>query len=125
VRDILPINDERRGFPSVRMLSRCRKLALRRKVWFRALNSIERAIVDLTVICVDRIKSDKLARVLMAIMTKLEFAAEKMIERLVRTVGLPLARRIGEIAIRWGNNLAYGWAGDQAFARFLAVSLAK
>jgi hypothetical protein len=125
VKGKLPIDEEHKGCPSVSMLSHCKKSALRRRVWFRVLSRVERAIVDLTVICLDRVKSDKLAQVLRAIMTKLKSAVENLMDGLVRTVGLPLARRIGEIAITWGNGLAYSWADDYAFARFLAVNFAK
>ena len=76
------------------MLAQAKKLALRRGVWFKTLNRVERAIIDLTVQCVDSIKSGKLAKLLTAITDKLQSAMESMVERLVRTIGIPLAERL-------------------------------
>ena len=45
---------------SVKNLLEVKKLALRRKTWFRSLSRIERAIIDLTVRYVENIKSTKL-----------------------------------------------------------------
>ena len=115
-----------RGYPpSVGMLSQARKLALRRGVWFRALNRVERGIIDLTVQYVDSIKSTKLAQVVRAIIDKLEFAVESVIDRLVRTVGVPLAQKISDIAVGLGNHLASLWAVDFGFARFLALNFGR
>jgi hypothetical protein len=111
--------------PSVRTLAEAKKFALRRRVWFRLLNRVERGIIDLTVRYVDRIKSVTLAKVVTAIMDKLQFAVESVVDRLVRTVGLPLARKISDIAVSWGNRLASMWADDRGFARFLVVNFGK
>ena len=89
------------------------------------LDRVERGIIDLTVRCVVCIKSGKLAKLVTAIMEKLQFAEESIVKRLVRTVGLPLARRISKIAVGWGNGLAIVWAEDLAFAKFLLVNFAK
>lgn len=106
---------------SVRKLSNLKHLALRKRVWFRCLSHLERSIIDLTVQCVDSIKSSKLANVVTAIVEKLDTAMESMVDRLVRTVGLPLAQKISEIATKLGNISAKDWATDKVFARYLAV----
>lgn len=111
--------------PSVGALAEAKKLALRRGVWFRLLNRVERGIIDLTVRYVECIKSGVLAKVVTAIMEKLQSAMESVVDRLVRTVGLPLAQKISDIAVSWGNRLASMWANDRAFARFLVVNYAK
>jgi hypothetical protein len=121
----LELNSEFGSFPSVRMLAQEKKLALRHRVWFKLLSRVERGIIDLTVRCVEYIKSPKLAKVVMAIMDKLKIAKESIVDRLVRFVGLPLALRISKIAIDWGNHLASGWADDHAFARFLVINFGK
>lgn len=113
------------GSPSVGMLVQAKKLALRRGVWFKVLNLVERGVIDLTVKCVDSIKSRRLAKLLTAIISKLESAMESVVDRLVRTVGLPLAQRVSNVAVRWGNRLAALWACDLLFARFLVVNFAK
>jgi hypothetical protein len=110
---------------SVGTLAEAKKLALRRGVWFRLLNRVERGIIDLTVRYVECIKSVVLAKVVTAIMEKLQSAMESVVDRLVRTVGLPLAQKISDIAVSWGNHLASMWANDLAFARFLVVNYAK
>jgi hypothetical protein len=112
-------------FPSIGRLAEAKKLALRRRVWFKVLNRVERGIIDLTVRYVICIKSGKLAKLVTAIVEKLQFAAENIVEKLTRTVGLPLARKISEIAISWGNHLAFTWADDHSFAKYLMVNYAK
>jgi hypothetical protein len=113
------------GFPSVGRLAEAKKLALRRRIWFKVLDRVERGIIDLTVRYVACIKSGKLAKLVTAIVEKLQLAAENSVERLVRSIGLPLARKISEIAVKWGNRLAFMWANDQSFAKFLVVNFAK
>jgi len=111
--------------PSVGAIAEAKKLALRHRVWFRTLRRVERGIIDLTVKYVDNIKSVMLAKVLTAIMEKLQSAVESIVDRLVRTVGLPLAQKISDIAVSWGNHLAAKWAYDLAFAKFLVVNYGK
>jgi hypothetical protein len=112
------------GSPSVEVLVQAKKLALRRGVWFKVLSRVERGVIDLTVKCVDSVKSRRLAKLLTAIISKLQSAMESIVDRLVRTVGLPLARKISNIAVSWGNHLASVWAYDCSFARFLVVNFA-
>ena len=113
------------GSPSVEVLVQAKKLALRRGVWFKVLSRVERGVIDLTVKCVDSVKSRRLAKLLTAIISKLQSAMESVVDRLVRTVGLPLARKISNIAVSWGNRLASLWACDRSFGRFLVVNFAK
>src|SRR5664279_5131504 len=110
--EMLAARREQDSAPSVRMLIETKKLALRHRVWFRLLNRVERGIIDLTVRYVDSIKSVTLAKVVMAIMNKLQCAVESVGDKLVRMVGLPLARKISNIAFSWGNRLASTWAYD-------------
>jgi hypothetical protein len=110
------------GVLSVGRLAEARKAALRRGVWFRALNRVERGVLDLTIRCVDNIRSAKLATIVTAIMNKLELAMENMVERMVRTVGRSLAQKASRIALSWGNLSASQWAEDPCFARYLAIT---
>jgi hypothetical protein len=118
-------NSHSHNYISIGRLSEAKKTALRRGVWFRSLNHVERGIIDLTVRYVDNIKSSKLAKVVTAIMEKLQTTIESMEDKFVRTVGLPLARKISNIAIGWGNLSAVRWAEDLGFAKYLAFNLAK
>ncbi len=106
---------------SVGRLIDAKKVALRRGIWFRVLNQVERSILDLTVRYVDKIKSAMLAKLVTAILTKLKLAMESTVERTVRTIGCSLALKISIIALRWGNHSAAEWATDSAFARYLAI----
>jgi hypothetical protein len=110
---------------STKKLSEAKKAALRRGVWFRTLSRVERGIIDLTVRYVDSIKSSKLANLVTAIIEKLQTTIESMADKLVRTVGLPLARKISSIAVSWGNRSACKWAEDLAFAKYLAFNVSK
>ena len=113
------------SFVSIDELIEAKKVALRRRVWFRVLNQIERGVLDLTVRYVDEVKSSKLAKVLMTILKKLAFATERNVDRLVRTIGIAQAKIIGDLAVGWGNFSASTWAFDFKFARFLALTSAK
>ena len=107
---------------SVGRLVEARRTALRCGVWFRVLNRIERGILDLTVRCVDRIRSARLAKVVTAILIKLKLAMESAVERMVRVVGRSLALKVSSIALSWGNVSALQWAEDPLFARYLAIT---
>ncbi len=102
-------------------LALIKKFAQRRGIWFRALNRVERGILDLTTQYVQYIRSAKLAKVLTAIIEKLKTASESVVDRMVRIVGLSLAQKISDISFGWGNHSAISWAFDTDFARFLAV----
>jgi hypothetical protein len=107
---------------SVRRLGEIKRAALRRGLWFRALNRVERSVLELTVRCVDRIRSAMLAKVVMAVLIKLKLAMESAVERTVRVVGRSLALKVSGIALSWGNCSAAEWAEDSAFARYLAIT---
>jgi hypothetical protein len=110
---------------SLKKLSEIKKIALRRGIWFKALSKIERSIIDLTVRYVDNIRSQKLAKIVAAIVEKLQTTTENMLDRLVKTIGLPLARKISAIAVRLGNQSAASWAEDIAFAKFLSMNMSR
>ena len=110
---------------SIQALAQTKRFALRRGIWYRILNRIERATIDLTVRYVDNVKSSKLAKMITAIVDKLQTAMQSRLDRLVGTVGVALTIRISETAIKWGNKNAHSWTNDLAFARFLVVNYGK
>lgn len=110
---------------SIEKLSKFKKTALRMGTWFRALSGLERSIIDLTIKYVDTIRSTKLANLVTAITEKLQTAIERNTDRLVRTIGLPLARKTSVIALRLGNLSAAAWAEDLAFAKYLTLGFFK
>ena len=72
-------------------LSLIKKAALRRGIWYKTLNRLERAVIDLTAKYVDCIRSSKLATLVTAIITKLQTASQSKIDRLTASVGVLLA----------------------------------
>ena len=98
-----------------------RRVAMRKHVWFSVLGRVERAIVNLTIRCVEEIRSVKLAMIVKAIVDKLNEAVKSRVERLMVTVGSSLARTIAEIAVSWGNLEAVEWASDRGFMRYVTV----
>ena len=99
-----------------------RRLAIRKRVWFKFLDKCERAIINLTINCVDKVRSAKLASIVKTILDKLTEAMKSKVERLMETVGSPLAFKLSMIALGWGNPSASWWAHDRDFVRFLAVN---
>lgn len=108
-------------FLSIKRLSEFKRVALRRRVWFLVLSRVERGVLDLTMRYVDGIKSAKLAKVVTAILSKLQATLETFADRMVRTIGCSLAEKMSAIAVGWGNKSAQSWRLDRGYARYLAV----
>jgi len=106
---------------SVGRLVEARRRALRGGTWFRVLDRVERAIIGLTIKCVDRIRSPVLARIVTATLIKLRLATESQVRRMVRTLGRSMAQKVSRIARGWGNRSARQWAEDRGFIQFLAI----
>ena len=107
---------------SIPQIAHSKKAALRHHIWFRVLSRVERGILDLTARYVVRIKSPILANVVTAILKKLELASESLVDRLVRTIGFSLAKKVSSIAKSWGYLTASSWADDADLAKYLAVT---
>jgi hypothetical protein len=115
------------GMPAPMLLSReglieIRSKALRRHVWFAALSRMDRIVVELTINCVDKVKSTRLALALGRIACKLSNAFKSSFVQRVETIGLNEAVKIGNIATGWGSLNASEWKHDRAFIRFLGVA---
>ena len=95
--------------------------SMRRRIWFKALNQLERAQIDLNVRFVKKVRSPSLAKVLDMIISKLSTALQSKVLRAVRSVGFPLAMKLSKLAQSWGYKSATMWAQDSRFARFLAI----
>lgn len=103
-------------------LVKLRLKAMRRGVWYRALNRIDRVLVDLTIkVTKTAVKSASLLNQLRSVTTKIENLLENKLSRETRTYGLPQARKLACIAQNWGNKNARAWSSDYAFAQFLAA----
>jgi len=91
--------------------------------WFRGLSRIDRALLDLTIVVADNVRSAFLAQRILLVARKLEGFLESRFTREVVEVGLPLARKLSLIAQQWGNMSASEWASDMGFARYWAAML--
>ncbi len=111
------------SFLSKSELVKVKLKAIRAGVWFRALPKIDRALVDLTIKVSDSVRSAFLAQRILLVARKLEGFLESKFARAVREVGLPIARRLSQVAQQWGNIRAVEWARDLDFARYWAVML--
>jgi len=110
-----------RTWLSGKELAKIRAMAIRRGNWYRTLNKIERALLDLTIRVVKKIRSFVLSRILASIIEKLRIRTECSIAVLFLKVGQPLAEKISRIANKWGNTSADSWSADNSFAQFLAI----
>ena len=99
-----------------------RMRALRRGVWFRALDRVERGLVDVTIRWVDRVRSGRLARVLLEILGKLVRALESRMVRVMET-GRGMALRMSQLATGWGNQLAWDWRSNVGFHKALGLGV--
>lgn len=104
-----------------RDLVNLKSAALRRGAWFRVLGKMERALVDLAIRVVFRVRSPVLHKALNSIVKKLIHAFDDKISRTIRTIGFPCAQKLSLLAQKWGNEPAQSWMFDQSFARFLAI----
>jgi hypothetical protein len=95
--------------------------ALRSGLWFRTLNKIERALVNLTIKVVNYVQSRTLVEILSSIIAKLDDALETGVLQALREVGFPLAYKLSSLAQKWNNESARNWMYDVSFAKFLAI----
>lgn len=102
-------------------LLRMRRQALRRGVWFRVLDSVERALLSLVPRCMEKPRSSGLIDMLAKIIVKIKNALKSPIADLVSQVGGPLARTLSRIAQKWGYKTAGEWASNEGFWRYLAI----
>ena len=103
-------------------LLRVRARAFRQGIWFRALSRMERGVFDLTVRCVERIRSCVLARMISGIVAKLLRTLKPSFLETAMRVGGEIADEVSDIALEWGNAGASRWRRDLGFARFLGVT---
>ncbi|MGQ9507360.1 MAG: hypothetical protein ACUVTB_05825 [Candidatus Bathycorpusculaceae bacterium] len=96
--------------------------AKRSGVWFKTLSRLDRALIDLTIKIADRVRSQRLTMALMEVLKKIGEALENRVSQAIYKVGLPLARKIGLIAKKFGNPSAESWMTDLSFAKFLAIT---
>ena len=102
-------------------LRRLKVRAMRRGIWFKLLNRLDRALYSLTMKVTNVVRSGKLARLLFPIVDELMKCLENRFSLVLKQIGYPLAQKLSLIAQGWGNLLADKWVVDSSFARFLAI----
>lgn len=95
--------------------------ALRKRVWYRVLDRVERGIFNLTCSVVDRVKSAVLGSVLVGIIVRLREAMKGGFVRVWESVGCERAVRFAGLARGWGYGDVRGWLEGLGFARYLAL----
>jgi len=104
-------------------LAKLKTLAVRRGLWFKVLSAVERAVVDLTLKVVERVRSSVLKEVLKSIASKVvEALKSRSFKERAMAIGRALAERLVRIAERLGNKRAREWAEDPRFVMYLGVS---
>jgi len=103
------------------LLRGVREAALRKRVWFKALDGVERGIINLTIGVVERVRSPTLAREVSLILEKLREALKSAFVRHVEDYGYGKLAGVIGVAVSFGNVAALGW-GSESFARLLAVN---
>ncbi len=96
--------------------------ALRRRVWYKTLTRVERAILDLTIRCVEKVRSPTLARTISTILSKIWRTLEEGFMTKAETVGRKIAEKLSVFAQRWGNKTFSTWKCDSGFVKFLGVN---
>ena len=104
-------------------LASVRRKALRRKVWYSALDSVERGILSLTPWVVDRVESRVLGVELVKIIAKLKRAVKSKFVKKMETFGVRRAREVCNQALEFGYETAESWAFDFKFIQYLTLQM--
>ena len=103
-------------------LMKIKSRAVRSGIWFKVLSRVERAIVDLTVKCVEQIRSRVLAQTISSIISKLLKTLEDEFLTKAERIGCKIVERLSTIAEEWGNKTCSVWKYDRNFIKFLGVN---
>ena len=106
-----------KGMFTDEFISRLRRRALRRRIWYKALDRVERGILVLVSRVVDRVESEVLGVVLVEIVRKLRDAMKCEFVTLMETYGVKRVRDLVEYTLAWGNTSTICWANDQGYVR--------
>ncbi len=102
-------------------LLRVKRKALRRGVWFKALDGLDRSFINLTCTLLNKIDSITMVRGIMDIVLKLRDAAKSEFQRVIESIGVQRAWKATENALLWGNKKALYWKNDTGFHTFHAM----
>jgi len=119
-RDSNPISllEELNGPITREVLVGLKTRGLRRRLWYSTLSRIERGLVDLTIRWVNKVRSGRLTETLVRTLAKLAVALETGMGRVLAR-GRILAMKASEMAVGWGNDSAFYWRFETAYANAL------
>jgi hypothetical protein len=101
---------------------KARTRAVRQRIWFKALSKVERGILDLTIRCVEKVRSRILASIVSEIVAKILETLKPSFMETATKVGRVIAHEICEIALKWRNLSASSWKHNLGFIQFLGVT---
>lgn len=96
-----------------------RRRAIRRGIWFRALNSLDRGILNLSAILLDDVRSVTLHVQIVSILAKLEDAFKSPFRRFEEKHGQERLRQVVEEAVKLGYDAAKYLRGNKEFRDYL------
>jgi len=91
--------------------------ALRQRVWFKTLSRVDRAIIDLTIRCVEKVRSSVLTRSILTILDKMLKTLEENFMTRAERVGYKIAENLCTLGERWGNKACSSWKRDKSFVK--------
>ena len=102
-------------------LNDVKRKALRRGVWFNALDQLERGILTLSAKVIDGVRSGLLNIQLVKILAKLRDASKTEFVRHLERFGMERVRTVRAQAGAFGCEWAEGLVGDFGFLRYLML----
>ena len=102
-------------------LSKIRKKALRKGVWYKALDSLERGILSLSSRVINRVESSLLGIELVKILSKLRFFFKSDFTKCIENYGYKRVKELVMISINWLPNYANRWINDLNYAKYITL----
>jgi len=102
-------------------LSRVRSKAIRRGVWFRALDTLERGILTLASHVVDRVESVVLGVEIVKILKKLNDAMKSEFTKWMEQYGFIKVKKLAAQAMEWGNRDAIQWISEVSYIEYVTM----
>jgi hypothetical protein len=99
-----------------------RKRAIRKRVWYNTIDSVERGIVNLTISLVENIESLTLLKVLKSILNKIKESSKSVFIRHFETYGFAKAEEIVKLAVSFGYECAATWLNYPSFSLLLTLN---
>ena len=102
-------------------LSGVRRRGIRRGVWYRVLDRVERGILTLSARVVEKVESVVLGVELVKILKKLKDAMKSMFVKRMEDYGVKRVKEIVAQAVSWGCKTTQTWDSDRGFAEYLTL----